>query len=262
MPKILVVDDSLTMRSVIRRELGTDRYEIIEAKNGQEALALIERGLMPDLVTLDVEMPGLNGFETYEAMFGPRFAARFARAPRGRIPVVFITACNNLEERRRGFELGAIDFISKNFEPGTLAQLVFRILRPNDRLRGINVLLVDDSPSVRAIVGKALSEEGVTVTEAEDGNRAFEILCNQMSETDLVITDIAMPYMDGIEMLRTLLVRVDTRAPVIVVASSHTPDEIARRGGLPSQARFIPKPIDRRLLAAVLVEARGTSDTF
>lgn len=167
MPKILVVDDSLTMRSVIRRELGTDRYEIIEAKNGQEALALIERGLMPDLVTLDVEMPGLNGFETYEAMFGPRFAARFARAPRGRIPVVFITACNNLEERRRGFELGAIDFISKNFEPGTLAQLVFRILRPNDRLRGINVLLVDDSPSVRAIVGKALSEEGVTVTEAE-----------------------------------------------------------------------------------------------
>ena len=204
MPKILVVDDSLTMRSVIRRELGTDRYEIIEAKNGQEALALIERGLMPDLVTLDVEMPGLNGFETYEAMFGPRFAARFARAPRGRIPVVFITACNNLEERRRGFELGAIDFISKNFEPGTLAQLVFRILRPNDRLRGINVLLVDDSPSVRAIVGKALSEEGVTVTEAEDGNRAFEILCNQMSETDLVITDIAMPGLDGHALCRRI----------------------------------------------------------
>ncbi|HPG18599.1 MAG TPA: response regulator, partial [Opitutaceae bacterium] len=192
------------MRSVIRRELGTDRYEIIEAKNGQEALALIERGLMPDLVTLDVEMPGLNGFETYEAMFGPRFAARFARAPRGRIPVVFITACNNLEERRRGFELGAIDFISKNFEPGTLAQLVFRILRPNDRLRGINVLLVDDSPSVRAIVGKALSEEGVTVTEAEDGNRAFEILCNQMSETDLVITDIAMPGLDGHALCRRI----------------------------------------------------------
>jgi len=204
MPKILVVDDSLTMRSVIRRELGTDRYEIIEAKNGQEALALIERGLVPDLVTLDVEMPGLNGFETYEAMFGPRFAARFARAPRGRIPVVFITACNNLEERRRGFELGAIDFISKNFEPGTLAQLVFRILRPNDRLRGINVLLVDDSPSVRAIVGKALSEEGVTVTEAEDGNRAFEILCNQMSETDLVITDIAMPGLDGHALCRRI----------------------------------------------------------
>ena len=204
MPKILVVDDSLTMRSVIRRELGTDRYEIIEAKNGQEALALIERGLMPALVTLDVEMPGLNGFETYEAMFGPRFAARFARAPRGRIPVVFITACNNLEERRRGFELGAIDFISKNFEPGTLAQLVFRILRPNDRLRGINVLLVDDSPSVRAIVGKALSEEGVTVTEAEDGNRAFEILCNQMSETDLVITDIAMPGLDGHALCRRI----------------------------------------------------------
>ena len=82
------------------------------------------------------------------------------------------------------------------------------------------------------------------------------------SVPDVLITDIAMPYMDGIEMLRTLLVRVDTPAPVIVVASSHTPDEIARRGGLPSQARFIPKPIDRRLLAAVLVEARGTSDTF
>ena len=197
LPQILVVDDSLTMRSAIRRELGTDRCEIIEAANGLEALDLIEKGLTPALVTLDVEMPKLDGFGTCEELFGPRFAKQFAHCHNGRVPVVFITASNSLAERRRGFELGAIDFIAKNFEPGTLAHLIYRLLRPNDRLHGINVLLVDDSGSVRSIVGKALREEGVTVTEAEDGNRAFEILCNRMSDTDLVITDIDMPGLDG-----------------------------------------------------------------
>ena len=197
LPKILVVDDSLTMRSAIRRELGTDQCEILEAVNGLEALALIDNGLRPALITLDVEMPKLDGFATCEALYGPRYASCFSSYPNGRVPVIFITASNSLAERRRGFELGAIDFISKNFEAGSLAHLIGRLTRPNDRLRGINVLLVDDSPSIRTIVGNALREEGVAVTEAENGNRAFEILCNQMSETDLVITDIAMPGLDG-----------------------------------------------------------------
>lgn len=200
LPKILVVDDSLTMRSAIRRELGPDRYEIVEASDGMAALGLIEKGLRPALVTLDVEMPKLDGFETCAALFGPRFSPRLAAG----IPVVFITARNSLEERRRGFELGAIDFISKNFEPGSLAALVHRQLRPNDRLRGINVLLVDDSASIRSIVAKALREEGVEVTQAEDGLRAFEILCDRMSETDLVITDIAMPGLDGHQLCRRI----------------------------------------------------------
>jgi len=204
LPKILVVDDSLTMRSAIRRELGTDRCEIIEAANGLEALELLDKGLVPALVTLDVEMPKLDGFATCEALYGPRYAKQFANFPNGRVPVVFITASNTLEERRRGFELGAIDFIPKNFDPGRLSHLIFRQLRPNDRLRGVNVLLVDDSSSVRTIVGKALREEGVSVTEAEDGNRAFEILCNRMSETDLVITDIAMPGLDGHALCRRI----------------------------------------------------------
>lgn len=204
LPKILVVDDSLTMRSAIRRELGSDRCEVIEAANGLDALALIEKGLTPSLITLDVEMPKLDGFATCEALYSGRFATQFASFPNSRVPIVFITASNSLAERRRGFELGAIDFISKNFEPGCLSHLIFRLLRPNDRLRGVNVLLVDDSSSVRTIVGKALREEGVAVTEAENGNHAFEILCNRMSETDLVITDIAMPGLDGHELCRRI----------------------------------------------------------
>ena len=204
LPIILVVDDSLTMRSAIRRELGPDRYEIVEASDGMVALELIEKGLRPALVTLDVEMPRLDGFETCAALFGPRFSPRLTGAAHARIPVVFITARNSLEERRRGFELGAIDFISKNFEPGSLAALVHRQLRPNDRLRGINVLLVDDSASIRSVVAKALREEGVEVTQAEDGLRAFEILCDRMSETDLVITDIAMPGLDGHQLCRRI----------------------------------------------------------
>jgi len=127
---------------------------------------------------------------------------------------------------------------------------------------GFRVLIVDDEPDDRALI-EYMVRSAMPDVQIELAGSGFEgLVAIGRRVPDVLITDIAMPYMDGIEMLRTLFVQGEARVPVIVVASSHTPDEIARRGGLPSQARFIPKPIDRRLLAAVLVEARGTSDAF
>ncbi len=127
---------------------------------------------------------------------------------------------------------------------------------------GFRVLIVDDEPDDRALI-EYMVRSAMPDVQIELAGSGFEgLVAIGRRVPDVLITDIAMPYMDGIEMLRTLFVQGEARVPVIVVVSSHTPDEIARRGGLPSQARFIPKPIDRRLLAAVLVEARGTSDAF
>jgi CheY-like chemotaxis protein len=195
--KILVVDDSLTMRTVIKRELGVDKYEIKEAKNGLVALDLVKNSFVPDLITLDIDMPRLNGFDTCEKLYSDEFTEIFSHFPNKRVPIIFVTSSDNLRDRKRGYELGASDFVTKPFEEGELLKLVTKTLHPDDRLKGITALLVDDSRSARFVVSKGLREEGIDVIEAEDGTKAFEIMCNKMNQIDIVITDIEMPGMTG-----------------------------------------------------------------
>ncbi len=201
MCKILIVDDSKAMRGLIRHELGP-AYDYREAQNGLEALEIIREGFVPALITLDIEMPELDGFATCERLYHEDFATIFVGHDGGRVPIIFLTASDTVADRRRGFELGAIDFVSKKFEPGSLAALVKKTINPDDQLRGVQVLLVDDSRTIRHIVGTALRGVGVTVIEAADGLEGFTILCNRLSSIDLLITDIEMPVMTGPELCR------------------------------------------------------------
>ncbi len=219
--RVLIVDDSATSRRIVRRELEPDGYEIAEAGDGREALDCVERGFTPDLVVLDVEMPELDGFSTCERLYSDDFRHRFRHLPDERVPVVFFTGSDTLDDRRRGFELGALDFVHKKFEAGALARRVRQILSPGDRLRNVQVLLVDESRVVRTIVGKALRSEGVQVHEAEDGLRAFELLCNRTTEINLVITNIEMRGLDGLSLCRRIRRELGlTELPVVFLTSA------------------------------------------
>jgi two-component system cell cycle response regulator len=198
--KILIVEDSLTMRTIIRKEFDEKCFELREAKNGLVALETIKEGFIPDLITLDIDMPLLNGFDTCAKLYSDEYTQYFPHLKENRVPIIFVTSSDNLTDRRRGYELGASDFLTKPFETGELLKLVNRTLFPDDRLRGITALLVDDSQSARLVVSRGLTSEGITVIEAEDGARAFEIMCNKMNQIDIVITDIEMPGMSGGEL--------------------------------------------------------------
>jgi len=166
--------------------------------HGREALAVIDGGFIPDLVMLDVMMPELDGFDSDARLHSDEYRSRFEHRPDGRVPVVFLTGSDTLEDRRRGFQLGALDYVPTQFEGGTMARRVRRILVPGDRLPDVQVLLVDESRVVRAIVSKALRNEGVHVLEAVDDVSAFERLCNRTTEIDLVITNIELQGPDGL----------------------------------------------------------------
>jgi two-component system KDP operon response regulator KdpE len=115
--RILVVDDEPRMRRFVRMNLDLEGYDVIEADNGLQALDRV-RDDMPDLVLLDVAMPELDGFETLEHI-------REASS----VPVIMLTVKNDEEDRIRGLDLGADDYITKPFSPRELLSRIRAVLR-------------------------------------------------------------------------------------------------------------------------------------
>lgn len=113
--KILVVDDEMANRLLLHGILGPHGYEIYEASNGEEALELVEK-IKPDLVLLDVVMPKKNGFEVCQALKSSNKTKL--------IPVVMLTSLDQLQDKLRGVDLGADDYINKPFN---LAELTTRV---------------------------------------------------------------------------------------------------------------------------------------
>lgn len=114
---ILVVDDEPRMIRFIRLNLEHDGYEVHEAKNGEEALEEL-RDIMPDVILLDVMMPGIDGFETLEMV-----------REISNVPVIMLTAKGDVDDRVKGLELGADDYISKPFSPAELSSRVKAVIR-------------------------------------------------------------------------------------------------------------------------------------
>ncbi len=115
--KVLIADDDPNVREIVRLYFEQQQIELIEAADGESALALMEESL-PDIVILDVMMPGLDGFETCREML-----------KRYEIPVIMLTAKNEEIDRVLGLELGADDYMIKPFSPRELVARIKAIFR-------------------------------------------------------------------------------------------------------------------------------------
>jgi DNA-binding response OmpR family regulator len=114
---ILVVDDEPRMRRFMRMNLDLEGYRVIEAENGLEAVNRV-RDDLPDLVLMDVMMPEMDGFE----------ALRLIRET-SNVPVIMLTVKGEEDDRVRGLELGADDYVTKPFSPRELASRIKAVLR-------------------------------------------------------------------------------------------------------------------------------------
>lgn len=118
MTTVLVVDDDPTVREVVATYLRRDGLEVLEAADGPTALAA-DADATPDLVVLDLMLPGLDGLEVFRRM----------RARRGGVPVVMLTARGDEADRVLGLEVGADDYVAKPFSPRELVLRVQALLR-------------------------------------------------------------------------------------------------------------------------------------
>ncbi|TMC22442.1 MAG: response regulator transcription factor [Chloroflexi bacterium] len=114
---LLIVDDEPRIRDLVRMNLELEHYRVIEASNGIEALKEL-RDNLPDLVVLDVMMPEMDGFETLKAI-----------REVSTVPVVMLTVRQSEQDRIRGLDLGADDYIAKPFSPRELLSRIRALLR-------------------------------------------------------------------------------------------------------------------------------------
>lgn len=117
--KILVVDDEIYILHILDYSLGMEGYEVVKALSGEQAIAvaLQER---PDLIILDIMMPPPDGYET---------CLRLKADPATHnIPVVFLSAKGREADLRRGYEVGATDYVTKPFSPRKLVELINKLL--------------------------------------------------------------------------------------------------------------------------------------
>ncbi|HET7638739.1 MAG TPA: response regulator transcription factor, partial [Ktedonobacteraceae bacterium] len=114
---VLIVDDEPRIRDFVRMNLELERYRVIEACNGIEALEQL-RANLPDLVVMDVMMPEMDGFETLRHM-----------REVSSVPVIMLTVRQNDQDKIHGLDLGADDYIAKPFNPRELLSRIRALLR-------------------------------------------------------------------------------------------------------------------------------------
>jgi CheY-like chemotaxis protein len=207
-PLILVVDDDATARELVVRHLERAGFAVAAARGGQEALRLV-RELRPAAVTLDIIMPDLDGWTVLAAIKGdPELTTT---------PVVLLSI---VDQKNRGYALGAADYLVK---PVDRAKLVETLTTICGAAAGV-ALLVDDDELVRRNVRQALEPVGWTVTEAENGEVAVEVLA--AGRPNVIILDLMMPKMDGFEFLHELRSRPEWQdIPVVVVTAKDLTQE-------------------------------------
>ncbi|WP_439535645.1 response regulator [Methyloversatilis sp.] len=249
--RLLVVDDDLaTIRQL--GSLLTGFAQVSFATCGEDALAMA-RTQRPDLILLDAEMPGLNGFEVFKALRADPVTAA--------VPVVFATSHTEPEVEAEALRMGAADFISK---PLVASQVLARVRRQlqwrgqpaTDAAAPLRVpqvphtprvLIVDDDPATIQLLQGLLAEVSDCYF-ALDGTRALEMAA--ALQPDLLVLDIDMPGLDGFEVCRRAKIDPPGQSPSVAFVTQHAHAENEALAFESGADDFIGKPFDTGVLLA------------
>jgi two-component system, cell cycle response regulator len=267
--KIMIVDDELLNVKLLAAKLSTDGYSIMTAGDGESALGKIKDEL-PDLILLDIMMPGMDGYEV---------TARLKDDPcTAGIPVVLVTALTGEAEKKKGLDAGADEFINKPINYPELEARVYSLLRlkeyqeqlgarqqsesimvsgrddrscldPNTTADDLpTVLVVEDDSTSAKLISSCLAGIPCQIETAANGEDALRIIAAK--KVDVVLLDLMLPSMDGYQVCRTLKGQEAT-FPIQVVMITNLDDIRSKLDGIEAGTDdFLIKPVNKDELQA------------
>lgn len=183
---ILVIDDDQDAADILKRNLIKSGYDVLVATSGAEGLE-IARTKHPAAITLDVMMPGMDGWSVLTALKSDTSVSH--------IPVIMVTM---LQDRQFGFALGAAEFLTKPVNHDKLREVLAKYCGQPASY----ALVVEDDPGNRQLLCRMLEKENVRYIEAANGSEALERVAEE--PPGIILLDLMMPVMDGFEFLNLL----------------------------------------------------------
>jgi signal transduction histidine kinase/DNA-binding response OmpR family regulator len=200
---VLVIDDNHHDRKFLHRYLSNEGYNVVMAVNGKQGLQMAKE-IVPDMITLDVMMPEMDGWETLVALKNDPFLVN--------IPVVMSSI---IEDRHLAQTLGAVDYLAKPVDKERLLKVVDKHIARSARGP---ILVIEDDPDTLEITCDLLVQAGWSVQAAESSKEAIEII--EKSPPMLILLDLMMPEMDGFEIIKKLRYHPQWQLiPIIVITS-------------------------------------------
>lgn len=238
--KILIVDDSKTSREVLIDKISSSHSEILEATNGFDALRIIQNSPI-DLIISDLMMPKIDGFTLCKKL-------KECNTTRN-IPIIIFSDFSDSKRVEEGFSLGVWAFVPKS-QPDEIRTIIKRWDESHKLVNGKKVLVVDDSPTITAIISSDLTLDGYQVKVVHDGTEAWELL--KSWTPDIVVTDLEMPNMGGHELIEKIQ-NSNRIAHIPIVAISLNSDrstimETVQKGAI----TFLTKPFGSGQLSLTL----------
>jgi signal transduction histidine kinase/CheY-like chemotaxis protein len=208
---VLVIDDEPGARDLLQRYLSKEGFHVVTAASGAEGL-LKARELQPAFITLDVIMPGMDGWEVLGILKNDRQVCD--------IPVIMLTM---VDDRNLGIALGATEFLTKPINRERLIELAAR--HRNPATENHEVLIIEDDAPTRSLIARILHGAGWNVTEAENGQAGLVAL--PKCRPAVIFLDLMMPVMNGFAFLSQLRSLNEFKStPVVIVTSKDlTADE-------------------------------------
>lgn len=215
-PLVLVVDDDVEVIYILEKYLRDDGYQIETAQTGEEAISKA-RTLHPFAMTLDVMLPGRDGWEVIQELKSDPQTSD--------IQIIMLSMLDN---RQLGYSLGATDYLVK---PVSRNDLLRRLAQLRQERPLHNVVVVDDDPIESRVLATALGDEALNVTTFMSGPPALEWLAS--NTPDLITLDLMMPGMDGFEVLDVLRRQEHLReVPVLIITAKDIfPEDRERLNG-------------------------------
>ena len=207
-PLALVIEDNHEARLLLTAQLESLGFAVRRVPSGEAALELTQT-ITPDLITLDILLPGMDGWE---------FLAQLKTVPTwAEVPVVVVSV---VADRSKGFSLGAALVLQKPIERDALLHGLDRLGLTPAAGKEVTVLVIDDDPGAIELLAGQLRQNRYAVLSAQGGREGIELA--QRHRPDLIALDLEMPEVNGFDVVEALKSSPETaRIPIVVVTAQN-----------------------------------------